>query len=93
MGGQGFIRSEIRDEAITFQKYLSTKALDTDRHGRLIREIEIPGVNPDDNNNMDTASVFDDDIDLPEVDAEETKAPKKLRFMISKSQATQTLFR
>ena len=64
----------------------------TDRHGRLIGDIEIPGVDPDNNNDPDTASVFDDDIDLPEVDAEDTKAPKKLRFMISKSQATQTLF-
>ena len=36
VGRQGFVRSEIRDEAITFQKYLSTKALedltDTQRH-------------------------------------------------------------
>ena len=34
----------------------------TDRHGRLIGDIEIPGVDPDDDNDTDTASVFDDNI-------------------------------
>ena len=33
------------------------------RHGCLIGDIEISGV--DDDNDTDTASVFDDDIDLP----------------------------
>ena len=48
----------------------------TDRHGRLIGDIEIPGVDTDDDNNTDIVSVFDDDIELPGVDAEETKAPQ-----------------
>ena len=48
----------------------------TDHHGRLIGDIEIPGVDPDNDNDTDTASVFDDDIELPGVDAEETKAPQ-----------------
>ena len=34
----------------------------------------------DDNNDTDTASVFDDDIDLPGVDAEETKAPQQVEI-------------
>ena len=41
----------------------------TDRHGRLIGDIEIPGVDADDDNDTDTASMFDDDIELPGVDA------------------------
>ena len=52
----------------------------TDRHGRLIGDIEIPGVDPKDDNNTDTASVFDDDIELPGVDAEETKAPQQVEI-------------
>ena len=52
----------------------------TDRHGRLIRDIEIPGVDPDDDNDTDTASVFDDNIELPGVDAEETKAPQQVEI-------------
>ena len=52
----------------------------TDRHGRLIGDIEIPGVDPYDNNDTDTASVFDEDIKLPGVDAEETKAPKQVEI-------------
>ena len=40
----------------------------TDRHGRLIGD-KIPGVDSDDDNNTDTSSVFDDDIELPGVDA------------------------
>ena len=52
----------------------------TDRHGRLIGDIEIPGVDPDDDNDTDTASVFDDDIELPGVDAEETKAPQQVEI-------------
>ena len=41
----------------------------TNCHGRLIGDIEIPGVDADDDNNTDTASVFDDDIELPGVNA------------------------
>ena len=52
----------------------------TDRHGRLIGDIEIPGVDPDDDNDTDTASVFDDDIELPGVDGEETKAPQQVEI-------------
>ena len=52
----------------------------TDRHGRLIGDIEIPGVDLDDDNNKDTASMFDDDIELPGVDAEETKAPQQVEI-------------
>ena len=40
----------------------------TDYHGRLIGDIEILGVD-DDNNDTDTASVFNDDIEIPGVDA------------------------
>ena len=43
----------------------------TDRHGSLIRYIEIPGVDAEDDNAMDTVSVFDDNIELPGVDAGE----------------------
>ena len=50
----------------------------TDSHGCLIGYIEIPGVDPDDDNDTDTASVFDDDIELPGVDAEETKDPQQV---------------
>ena len=42
----------------------------TDRHGRLIGDIETPGVDPDDDNDKDTASVFDDNVELPGVDTE-----------------------
>ena len=52
----------------------------TDRHGRLIGDIEIPGVDPDNDNDTDTASVYDDDIELPGVDAEETKAPQQVEI-------------
>ena len=52
----------------------------TDRHGRLIRGIEIPGVDPDDDNDTDTAYVFDDNIELPGVDAEETKASQQVEI-------------
>ena len=52
----------------------------TDRHGHLIGDIEIPGVDPEDDNDKDTASVFDDDIELPVVDAEETKAPQQVEI-------------
>ena len=37
----------------------------TDRHGRLIGDIEIPGVDADDDKDTDTASVFDENIELP----------------------------
>ena len=47
----------------------------TDRHGRLIRDIEITGLDPNNDNDTDTASVFDEDIELPGVDAEKTKPP------------------
>ena len=52
----------------------------TDCHGRLIEDIEIPGVDPKDDNDTDTASVFDDNIELPGVDAEETKAPQQVEI-------------
>ena len=52
----------------------------TDRHGRLIGDIEIPGVDPDDDNDNNTASVFDENIELPGVDAEETKAPQQVEI-------------
>ena len=45
----------------------------TDRHSRLIRDIEISGVDANDNNDMDTASVFDDNIELLGVDAGDIK--------------------
>ena len=37
-------------------------------------------MDPEDDNDTDTASVFDDDIELPGVDAEETKAPKQVEI-------------
>ena len=37
-------------------------------------------MDPDDDNDTDTASVFDDDIELPGVDAEETKAPQQVEI-------------
>ena len=37
----------------------------TDRHGRLIGNIEIPGVDAGEKNDKDTVSMFDDDIELP----------------------------
>ena len=40
----------------------------TDRHGRLIGDIEIPVVDANNDNDTDTASVFDDNIELPGVD-------------------------
>ena len=52
----------------------------TDCHGRLIGDIEIPGVDPNYDNNTDTASVFDDNIDIPGVDAEETKASQQVEI-------------
>ena len=52
----------------------------TNCHGRLIGDIEIPGVDADNDNNMDTASVFDDDIESPGVDAGEVKAPQQVEI-------------
>ena len=52
----------------------------TDHHGRLIKDIEIPGVDANDDNDTDTASVFDDDIELPGVDAGEIKAPQQVEI-------------
>ena len=37
-------------------------------------------MDPDDDNDTDTASVFDDVIELPGVDAEETKAPQQVEI-------------
>ena len=52
----------------------------TDCHGRLIGDIEIPGVDPDDDNNTDTASMFDDNIELPGVDAGEIQPPQQVEI-------------
>ena len=52
----------------------------TDRHGRLIGDIEIPGVDPNDNNDTDTASVFDANIELPGVDVGQIKAPQQVEI-------------
>ena len=61
----------------TGQKEMLTN---TDRHGRLIRDIEIPGVDANDDNDTDTVSVFDDDIELPGVDAGEIQAPQQVEI-------------
>ena len=53
----------------------------TNRHGRLIGDIEILGVDANNDNNTDTAYVFDDNIELPGVDAGETKAPKQVEMI------------
>ena len=37
-------------------------------------------MDPDNDSNTDTASVFDDDIELPGVNAEETKAPQQVEI-------------
>ena len=37
-------------------------------------------MDPDDDNDMDTTPVFDDDIELPGVDAEETKSPQQVEI-------------
>ena len=52
----------------------------TDRHGSLIGDIKIPGVDADDDNDTDTASVFDDNIKLPGVDAGEIKDPQQVEI-------------
>ena len=65
----------------------------TDCHGRLIGDIETPGVDPNDDNDTDTVYVFDDDIELPGVDAEETKSPQQVEIYDLDIPATQTLFK
>jgi hypothetical protein len=50
----------------------------TDRHGRLIGDIEIPGVDSDEADNFqlpELDQVIDDDIEIPGVDAEGTESP------------------
>ena len=37
-------------------------------------------MDPEDDNDTDTVSVFDDDIELPGVDAEENKAPQQVEI-------------
>ena len=51
-----------------------------DRHSRLIGDIEITGVDPNDKNDTDTASVFDDNIELTGVDAGKIKAPQQVEI-------------
>ena len=52
----------------------------TDFHSRLIGYIKTPGVDTDDDNDTDTASVFDEDIELLGVDASEIKAPQQVEI-------------
>ena len=52
----------------------------TNRHGILISDIEIPGVDPNNNDDTYTASVFDEDIELPGVGAGEIRAPQQVEI-------------